>query len=134
MFGFGEKNAIEEEENNDQRVSKKDVLDLIAVLKTCCDFVAEYEKDEHCGDSCDNSCSNGSPAYFCVIGSYPNIQIVDKWYVAEDEFNYCLRNKESNTLDLHKKDTVFTTYEAANNRVLELIQKQQCACATKKGK
>ena len=87
-----------------------------------------------CGVIVACSADENTDHFFCVVGEYPNIRIVKKVYVAEDAYCYCLRNTDSNNIDLYQKDSVFKTYEEANNKVLELLQKPHCTCAKKKGK
>lgn len=125
MFGFGK-------ENKEKEVNKE--LDK---------FFNELEnsiENQHntgcigCGVTVDCHEDEDTNNFFCVVGEYPNIKIVEKLYVAEDEYCYCLRNIDSNNLGLYQKDSVFETYEEANNKVIELLQKPHCMCEKKKGK
>lgn len=70
---------------------------------------------------------------YVITGEYPNYQISEKRIETEDEFNYCLKNKESNNINIYPKTKCFKSYEEANNKVLDLIQKEtnkeyKCTC------
>lgn len=59
---------------------------------------------------------------YAVLGEYPNIFIDTKYYVAHDNYNYCLKDVKTSCIDVYKKDRVFCTYEEANNKVISLLQ------------
>lgn len=76
---------------------------------------------------------------YVVTGEYPNYSIDKKEVITKDDFNYCLKEKETNNISLWPKNKCFKTYEEANNKVLELIQKETnkehscaCKCTSKK--
>lgn len=81
--------------------------------------------------SCDGQCGNKpeDKVMYVVTGEYPNLAISAKYIEAEDEFNFCFSESDTDNLSLHPKDRCFDTYEQANNKVIELIQK---ATSTKK--
>lgn len=83
--------------------------------------------------------SKADDIVYVLTGEYPNYSISEKKKMVEDDFNYCLKEKDTNNISLWSKDKCFKTYEEANNKVLELIQKAtnkehpcQCKCAPKK--
>lgn len=90
----------------------------------------------------DNTISDTLKNYdivYVLTGEYPNYSISEKKKMVEDDFNYCLKEKDTNNISLWSKDKCFKTYEEANNKVLELIQKEtnkehpcQCKCTSKK--
>lgn len=68
--------------------------------------------------------------FYAVQGHYPNITISKYEKVAEDSFNYCLRQKEGN-LALLSKSICFNKKEDALQYQNELIQKATtCKCST----
>lgn len=67
----------------------------------------------------------GHPSIYVITGEYPHIQIDTKYIVEEDEFNYCLREKDTNNISLYPKTKCFDNYENAMNKVLELIQESK---------
>ncbi|MCM1260680.1 MAG: hypothetical protein NC222_06985 [Staphylococcus sp.] len=76
---------------------------------------------------------------YVLTGEYPNYSISKKNKVIEDDFNYCLKEINTNIISLWPKYKCFDTYEEANNKVLELIQKEAnkehpctCKCTSKK--
>jgi len=72
----------------------------------------------------DNEVNDTQWKMYVVLGEYPNIFIDTKYYVAHDDYNYCLRDVKANNIDVYKKDRVFCTYEEANNKVISLLQKK----------
>lgn len=65
---------------------------------------------------------NNKQEVYVVVGEYPNIFIDKKYFVAQDDYNFCLRDSKVNSLNIYKKDRVFTSYEEANNKVIGLLQ------------
>lgn len=65
---------------------------------------------------------NNKQEVYVVVGEYPNIFIDKKYFVAQDDYNFCLRDSKVNSLNIYKKDRVFTSYEEANNKVISLLQ------------
>ena len=65
---------------------------------------------------------NNEQAVYVVVGEYPNIFIDKKYFIAKDDYNFCLRDSKVNSLNIYKKDRVFTSYEEANNKVISLLQ------------
>jgi len=67
--------------------------------------------------------------FYAVQGHYPNITISKYEKVAEDSFNYCLRQKEGN-LSLLPKNICFNKKEDALQYQNELIQEATtCKCS-----
>lgn len=66
---------------------------------------------------------NNKQEVYVVVGEYPNIFIDKKYFVAQDDYNFCLRDSKVNSLNIYKKDRVFTSYEEANNKVIGLLQR-----------
>lgn len=65
---------------------------------------------------------NNEQEVYVVVGEYPNIFIDKKYFIAKDDYNFCLRDSKINSLNIYKKDRVFTSYEEANNKVIGLLQ------------
>lgn len=65
---------------------------------------------------------NNDQEVYVVVGEYPNIFIDKKYFIAKDDYNFCLRDSKVNSLNIYKKDRVFTSYEEANNKVIGLLQ------------
>lgn len=136
MFGFGKEKTLpaalapkpQKEENTSNKMDDAEFFKFIDDLKDA--IIAE--RNSGCCN-CDVSCCKDADAVtrYCVIGEFPNIQIVEKFYVEEDEYCYCLRNKDSNSIGLYQKETVFCSYEGAMHKVIELIQKQAAELMTK---
>lgn len=68
---------------------------------------------------------NNKQEVYVVVGEYPNIFIDKKYFVAQDDYNFCLRDSKVNNLNIYKKDRVFTSYEEANNKVIGLLQRNR---------
>lgn len=80
--------------------------------------------EESSGCSCHCECDvEDDGVMYVVTGEYPNLSISAKYVEAEDEFNFCFSEQDTDNLSLHPKDRCFDTYEQANNKVIELIQK-----------
>ena len=65
---------------------------------------------------------NNEQAVYVVVGEYPNIFIDKKYFIAQDDYNVCLKDSKADCIDIYKKDRVFTSYEEANNKVISLLQ------------
>lgn len=70
---------------------------------------------------------------YVITGEYPNYSIDKKEIVTSDEFNYCLRELDTNNISMWPVNKCFKSYEEANNKLLDLIQKEtnkehKCAC------
>ena len=65
---------------------------------------------------------NNEQEVYVVVGEYPNIFIDKKYFIAKDDYSFCLRDSKVNSLNIYKKDRVFTSYEEANNKVIGLLQ------------
>ena len=65
---------------------------------------------------------NNEQAVYVVVGEYPNIFIDKKYFIAQDDYNVCLKDSKADCIDIYKKDRVFTSYEEANNKVIGLLQ------------
>lgn len=70
---------------------------------------------------------------YVITGEYPNYLINKKEIVTNDEFNYCLRELDTNNISMWPSNKCFKSYEEANNKLLDLIQKEtnkehKCAC------
>lgn len=62
--------------------------------------------------------------YFVVTGEYPNLAISEKSYIYKDNYRYCLKDIGVKHIDLYESNRVFKTYEEANNKVIELLQRK----------
>lgn len=72
---------------------------------------------------------------YVIIGEYPNFSISEKIIMVEDEFNYCLKDKKNNSINMCPKVRCFKTYQEANNEILKLLQKEigkECKCQSHK--
>lgn len=65
---------------------------------------------------------NNEQAVYVVVGEYPNIFIDKRYFIAQDNYNVCLKDSEADCIAIYKKDRVFTSYEEANNKVISLLQ------------
>lgn len=65
---------------------------------------------------------NNEQELYVVVGEYPNIFIDKKYFIARDNYNFCLKDSKADCIDIYKKDRVFTSYEEANNKVISLLQ------------
>ena len=65
---------------------------------------------------------NNEQEVYVVVGEYPNIFIDKKYFIARDNYNFCLKDSKADCIDIYKKDRVFTSYEEANNKVISLLQ------------
>lgn len=66
---------------------------------------------------------NNEQELYVVVGEYPNIFIDKKYFIARDNYNFCLKDSKADCIDIYKKDRVFTSYEEANNKVIGLLQR-----------
>lgn len=65
---------------------------------------------------------NNEQELYVVVGEYPNIFIDKKYFIARDNYNFCLKDSKADCIDIYKQDRVFTSYEEANNKVISLLQ------------
>lgn len=63
------------------------------------------------------------PGVYVLTGEYPRLAIKPVIVETEDEFNYCVRNEDSNTIEIYPQDRCFESYEEANDKLIEKIQK-----------
>lgn len=89
-----------------------------------CDKLNEIKSKYFNNMISDNEVDTEHWKMYAVLGEYPNIFIDTKYYVAQDDYNYCLRDVKAKSIDVYKKDRVFCTYEEANNKVISLLQKK----------
>lgn len=134
MFGFGkDKKSLPASLSPKPQKNEEATVDQIDKLLHYFEELKEIRYPEQgtcdCGKCSCSACEcQDTATCFCVIGSYPDLKIVKKFYVDEDEYGYCLRNKDSNNLGLYPKEMVFYTHGDAVNKVIELMQKQINAC------
>lgn len=46
---------------------------------------------------------NNEQEVYVVVGEYPNIFIDKKYFIAKDDYNFCLRDSKVNSLNIYKK-------------------------------
>ena len=61
---------------------------------------------------------------FAVQGNYPNIHVSEYKFIAQDRYNYCLRQKEGN-ISILSKDVCFNSKIDALEYQNKLIQNQK---------
>lgn len=59
---------------------------------------------------------------FVVTGEFPHLSIDTKIVIADDDYNYCLRERYTNNISLVKKNKCFKNLVDANNMLLLLLQ------------
>lgn len=62
---------------------------------------------------------------YVIVGNKPHVSISKKIFVGMDEFNCCLRNIDTNNIDLYSRYLCFDTFEEACVKSLEMIQKEK---------
>ena len=117
----------------------------------------EKENDEEkliCGNSIEKADNvrveiNPSPFYealqkreqsnevYVIVGSFPNMFIDKRIVETEDNFNFCLKHKDTGSLDLFPKNKCYNTYEEASEQMFKQLQecikenKHECRCSKK---
>lgn len=74
---------------------------------------------------------------YVIVGSFPNMFIDKRIVETEDNFNFCLKHKDTGSLDLFPKNKCYNTYEEASEQMFKQLQecikenKHQCKCSKK---
>jgi hypothetical protein len=113
-----------------------DTLEQFIVIdrdfNNCCDkvIISGFSKDQllKIASSFNNWLSKqiigNNKHYFVVIGQYPNLVICEKIFIYKDNYRYCLKDMNANSIDLYQNNRVFETYQKANNKIIELLQQK----------
>ena len=59
---------------------------------------------------------------YVITGEFPNLQIDKKKFVTEDEFNYCLKEQNTENIGLYSKSKCYTDFESAVNALVKILQ------------
>lgn len=74
---------------------------------------------------------------YVIVGSFPNMFIDKRIVETEDNFNFCLKHKDTDSLDLFPKNKCYNTYEEASEQMFKQLQecikenKHECKCSKK---
>ena len=89
----------------------KDTVEIVYESKSLSDVINEF-----------NKLWLNDNSIYTILGKYPNLAIHQKDIVAEDKYDYCLKDLNTGNLILVEKQNCFKHYEDAVNALAKKIQ------------